>query len=80
MKDVAKLALGAGRAVFEKPENPGAYMKPLFIQGHLNGTPIGHMPVDGGASINIFPLSLFKKLGHIEGDFKMYKILALVVL
>jgi hypothetical protein len=28
---------------------------------------IGHMLVDGGASINILPLSLFKKLGHIKG-------------
>jgi hypothetical protein len=32
--------------------------------------PIGHMLVDGGASINILLLSLFKKLGHIEGDLK----------
>jgi hypothetical protein len=31
---------------------------------------IGHMLVDGGASVNILPLSLFKKLGHIEGDLK----------
>jgi hypothetical protein len=28
------------------------------------------MVVDGGTSINILPLSLFKKLGHIEGDLK----------
>jgi hypothetical protein len=28
------------------------------------------MLVDGGASINILPLSLFKKLGHIESDLK----------
>jgi hypothetical protein len=62
--------LGVGRAVFEKPENLGAHMKPLFIQGHLDGTPIGHMLVDGGASVNILPLSLFKKLGHVEGDLK----------
>jgi hypothetical protein len=26
--------------------------------------------VDGGASVNILPLSLFKKLGHVEGDLK----------
>jgi hypothetical protein len=32
--------------------------------------PIGHMLVDGGASINILPLSLFKKLAHVEGDLK----------
>jgi hypothetical protein len=68
MEDVTELALGAERAVFEKPKNLGAHMKPLFIQGHLDGTPIGHMLIDGGASVNILPLSLFKKLGHIEGD------------
>jgi hypothetical protein len=28
------------------------------------------MLVDGGASINILPLSLFKKLNHVEGDLK----------
>jgi hypothetical protein len=69
-EDVAELALGAERAVFEKPENPCAHMKPLFIRGHLDGMPIGHMLVDGGASVNILPLSLFKKLGHVEGDLK----------
>jgi hypothetical protein len=30
-EDVAELALGVERVVFEKPENPGAHMKPLFI-------------------------------------------------
>jgi hypothetical protein len=29
---------------------------------------VGNMLVDGGTNINILPLSLFKKLGHIEGD------------
>jgi hypothetical protein len=28
------------------------------------------MLIDGGASVNILPLSLFKKLGHVEGDLK----------
>jgi hypothetical protein len=64
------LTLGAGRAVFERPENPGAHMKPLFIWGHLDRTPIRHMLVDGGASVNILSLSLFKKLGHIKSDLK----------
>jgi hypothetical protein len=70
MKDVAELALGAKRTVFEKPENLGAHMKPLFIREHLDGTPIGHMLIDGGASVNILLLSLFKKLSHVEGDLK----------
>jgi hypothetical protein len=69
-EDVAELTLGAGRAVFEKPENPSARMKPLFIWGHLDGMPIRHMLVDGGASVNILPLSLLKKLDHVESDLK----------
>jgi hypothetical protein len=31
---------------------------------------IVHFLVDGGASIYILPLSLFRKLGHVEGDLK----------
>jgi hypothetical protein len=69
-EDVAELTLGAGHVVFEKPENPGAYMKPLFIRGLLDGTPIRHLLVDGGTSVSILLLSLFKKLGHVEGDLK----------
>jgi hypothetical protein len=69
-KGITKLALGAERAVFEKPENPGTHMKPPFIWGHLDGTSVEHMLVDGGTSINILLLSLFKKLDHIEGDLK----------
>jgi hypothetical protein len=69
-EDITELALAVERVVFEKPENLGAHMKPLFIRGHLDGTPIGHMLIDGGASVNILPLSLFKKFGHIEGDLK----------
>jgi hypothetical protein len=26
--------------------------------------------IDGGASVNIMPMSLFKELGHTEGDLK----------
>jgi hypothetical protein len=69
-EDVAELALGAERAVFDKPENLGTHMKPLFIRGHLDGTSIGHMLMDRGASINILPLSLFQKLSHVEGNLK----------
>jgi hypothetical protein len=70
MEDIAELALGAEHVMFMKAKNLGAQMKPFFIQGHLDGTPIGHMLVDGGASFNIVPLKLFKKLDHIEGDLK----------
>jgi hypothetical protein len=69
-EDVVELVLGAEHPVFDKSENSGAHMKPLFIQGHLDGTPIGHMLIDGGSSVNILPLSLFKKLIHVKGDLK----------
>jgi hypothetical protein len=70
MEDIVKLVLGAERVVFKKPENLCVHMKPLFIQGHLDGTPIGHKLIDRGASIIIWPLLPFKKLNHIEGDLK----------
>jgi hypothetical protein len=70
IEHVVELTLGVERAMFEKPKNPGVHMKPLFIRGHLDGTPIGHMLINGGASVNILPLSLFKNLGHVEGDLK----------
>jgi hypothetical protein len=41
-----------------------------FHPGQLDGTPIVHMLVDGGVSVNILLLSLFKKLSHDEGDLK----------
>jgi hypothetical protein len=67
-EDVALLELGAERVMSEKPENLGAYKKPLFIWGHLDEMPIRHMLIDGGASVNILPLLLIKMLSHIEGD------------
>jgi hypothetical protein len=56
--------------MFEKPEKLGEHMKPLYIKGHLDGWPVGRMMVDGGASINIMPLSMFEKLGHKECELK----------
>jgi hypothetical protein len=53
MEDIMKLALGVEHAVFEKPEYSGVHMKPLFIQGHLDGMSIRHMLIDGGESVNI---------------------------
>jgi hypothetical protein len=43
-------------------------MKPLYIKGHLDGTPVNRMLVDGGACVNIMPCSLFKRLDDEEGE------------
>jgi hypothetical protein len=39
-------------------------MKPLYIKGHVDGKPMGHMMVDGGATVNIMPLVTFEKLEY----------------
>jgi hypothetical protein len=70
LQDIAEFALGAERDVFDKPENPSAHMKPLFIGRHVDGAPVGHILINGAACVNILPLSLFKMLSHIEGDLK----------
>jgi hypothetical protein len=63
-----QLELGVVRVVFEKPEVLGGHMKPLYIKGHLDGTPVNRMLVYGGACVNIMSCSLFKKLGYEEGE------------
>jgi hypothetical protein len=47
-RDIAELTLGAERDVFERPKSAGKHMKPLFVKGHLYGTPLGCMMVDRG--------------------------------
>jgi hypothetical protein len=39
--EVAKLAAGAERAVFENPIRSGEHVKPLYIKGHLGGKLVG---------------------------------------
>jgi hypothetical protein len=56
------MCLGPKEAVFEKPEESRQHMKPLYIQGHIDRWPISRMLVDGGATVNLMPYSIFKKL------------------
>jgi hypothetical protein len=65
-REVARLELGAERAMFKKPEKLGQHMKLLYIQGYLDDQPVNRMLVDGGAFVNIMPWTLFEKLGHTE--------------
>jgi hypothetical protein len=66
--EVAQLALGAERVIFEKPGELGWHMKPRYIRGHLDVEPINKMLVDGGACVNIMPYAMFEKLGHKDGE------------
>ena len=66
--EVAELVLGPCKAMFEKPEKPDQHLKPLFIKGHIDGKPMGRILVDGGAGVNIMPLSVFSKLDRKESE------------
>jgi hypothetical protein len=66
--EAAQLALGAKRAMFEKPEVLEEHMKPLYIKGHLNGRPVNCMLVDGGVCVNIMLVTVFEHLGNKEDE------------
>jgi hypothetical protein len=62
--EVMAMTPGPEKAMFDKPEEAGRHMKPLFIKGNINGRLVERMMVDDGTSINIMPTLMFEKLGH----------------
>ena len=48
---------------FEKPKEPVKHLKPLYLKGHINGSPVARMLIDGGVVVNLMPYSVFMKLG-----------------
>jgi hypothetical protein len=66
--EVAQLDFGPKNAIFEKPKEPVKHLKPLYVKGHINGSPVARMLVDGGAVVNLMPYLVFKKLGLDEND------------
>nr|CAD40096.1 OSJNBb0012A12.6 [Oryza sativa Japonica Group]CAE02552.2 OSJNBb0069N01.26 [Oryza sativa Japonica Group] len=65
----ARLVLSPEQAVFEKPEGTeNWHLKPLYINGYVNGKPMSKMMVDGGAAVNLMPYATFRKLGRNSYD------------
>jgi hypothetical protein len=58
--DVEKLS--GGQAIFKKPADHMNHLKPLHVKGYINGKLVNNMLVDSGASVNLMPYSLYKKL------------------
>ncbi|KAL3533435.1 hypothetical protein ACH5RR_006956 [Cinchona calisaya] len=55
------------RVVLTKPYTELAYhLKPLFVQGHLNGILVARMMVDNGTVVNILPARMMKLGKSIE--------------
>nr|AAQ56321.1 putative polyprotein [Oryza sativa Japonica Group]AAQ56330.1 hypothetical protein OSJNBa0095C12.21 [Oryza sativa Japonica Group] len=68
-EESAKLILSPEHAVFEKPEGTeNRHLKPLYINGYVNGKPMSKMMVDGGAAVNLMPYTTFRKLGRNAED------------
>jgi hypothetical protein len=67
-EEVAQMCLGPKEAVFEKPEESSQHLKPLYIQGHIDGKPVSRMVIDGGATINLMSYTVFKKLGREDDE------------
>jgi hypothetical protein len=67
-EEVAQLCLGPKETVFEKLEESSQHLKPLYVQGHIDGKAISRMLVDGGAAVNLIPYSVFKKLGRKDDE------------
>ena len=67
-EEVAHLQFGPHDAMFQKPKESENHLKALYMRGHINGKPVTHMLVDGGAIVNLMPYSLFKKLGGKDDE------------
>jgi hypothetical protein len=65
-EDVSQLTLGPQDVVFKKSVELRDYLKLLYIHGHLDGTPMACMMVDGGATVNVMTYSTFNKLGNTD--------------
>src|ERR1041385_1542301 len=58
--EVAHLDYGPKNAIFEKPKEPVTHLRPLYLKGHIDGSPVSRMLVDCGAVVNLMPYSVFK--------------------
>jgi hypothetical protein len=67
-EEVLQLTLGPQDAVFKKPTESKDHLKPLYIHGHLDGTSVDRMLVDGGSAVNVMSYSTFKKLGKTDAE------------
>lgn len=68
---VAQFDFGSKDMIFTKPIESVNHLKSLYVRGHIDGTPISRMLIDGGAAINLMPYSLYWKLGKQDNELIM---------
>jgi hypothetical protein len=52
-EEVAQMYLGPKEAMFKKPKESSQHLKPLYIQGHIDGKPVSRMLIDSGSAVNL---------------------------
>jgi hypothetical protein len=62
------MCLSPKQAMFEKPKESSQHLKPLYIQGHIDGKPISRKLVNSGAAVDLMPYSIFKKHGREDDE------------
>jgi hypothetical protein len=67
-EEVAQMCLGPIEAGFKNPEELRQHMKRLYVRSHTDERPISRMLVDGGATVNLTPYSVFKKPGWEDDE------------
>jgi hypothetical protein len=66
---VAQLDFGPRPVIFEKlREKNYKHLKALYLKGYINGHLVNKMLVDTGATVNIMPYSVLRRLGRSAED------------
>ncbi|CAL9020955.1 unnamed protein product [Prunus brigantina] len=62
------LAVAFNEVIPREEPNKYRHLKPLYISAHVEGVPISKVFVDCGATVNILPCSLMRKLAKTRED------------
>jgi hypothetical protein len=66
---VAQLDFGSWLVIFGKPRVKNyRHLKALYLKGYINSHPVNKMLVDTGATVNIMPYSVLRRLGRSAED------------
>jgi hypothetical protein len=67
-EELTQLCLSPMEATFEKPEELTQHLKPLYVLGHINGSLISRMLINGGDANNLMSYSIFKKIAREDDE------------
>lgn len=48
------------------------HLKHLFIRAKVDGVPVNKVFVNGGATVNLMPYTLFNKMGKCDDDLRQH--------